>query len=68
MRYLACEDGALNVETGVCSAEVWVEQPSLLASLPTREQANEVGVAFFVSLVGLYVAKRLLSPDNDKTE
>ena len=68
MKYLACQDGALNPETGVCSAEVWVDAPSWQDGLPTLEQANEVGIAFFVSLVGLYVAKRLLTPDNDRTE
>lgn len=68
MRYLACEDGALNPETGVCTSEVWVESPSLRDMLPTVEQANEVGMAIFGVLVAIHALKTIFRPSNDRTE
>lgn len=61
-RYLACDESSLDPVTGVCSAEVWVEHPSWLDALPTVDQAETVGAAFFVSLVTLAVVKRLIKP------
>lgn len=65
MKYLACADESLDTETGVCSAEVWVESPSLLPPLPTVDQAQTVGGLLFVSLVILAVTKRLLKPSRE---
>lgn len=68
MKYLGCEDGALNTETGVCSAEVWVSPPSWTDALATREQANTVGMAIFAACFTVYAMKRLLMPPRDTPE
>lgn len=65
MKHLACEEGALNTETGVCSAEIWVDAPSMLPAFPTVDQAQTVGGVFFVSLITLAVMKRLLKPPRE---
>lgn len=64
MLYLACDETDLT-ETGECTAEVWVRVPSLADMLPTVEEAQSVGAAFFVSLLILAVMKRLLKPQRE---
>lgn len=65
MKYLACADEALNTETGVCTAEVWVDSPSWLDAAPTVDQAQGVGGVIFGSLVILAAMKRLLKPPRE---
>lgn len=64
-KYLACADESLNTETGVCTAEVWVDSPSVLDAMPTVDQAQTVGGYFFASLMILAVMKRLLKPPRE---
>lgn len=64
MRYLACDETKLT-ETGECLAEVWVQVPSWSDALPTVEEAQTVGAAFFVSLLILAAMKRLLKPQRE---
>ncbi|WP_115562131.1 hypothetical protein [Xanthomonas arboricola] len=52
--------------TGQCTQEVWLEQSDWTHYLPTVDQANEVGAAFFTSVMIVAVAKRLLFPPEER--
>jgi hypothetical protein len=52
--------------TDHCSKEVWLEQSDWTHYLPSVEQANEVGAAFFTSVMIVAVAKRLLFPPEER--
>ena len=49
--------------TQTCTAEAWVEQPSnIIDYLPTVEEADAVGKAFFFGLVALAALVALTKP------
>lgn len=60
-RYLVCLDEPAPAN-GVCAHEAWIEQPTWASYLPTVQQAVEIGVTFWGSLIVLAAAKRLLKP------
>ncbi|WP_414616573.1 hypothetical protein [Stenotrophomonas muris] len=49
-----------------CTSEVWLEQSDWTHYLPTVEQANVVGAAFFTSVMIVAVARRLLFPPEER--
>lgn len=49
-------------DAGECTAQVWVPQPSWTDGLPTVDQANLVGGAFFVAMATVNFLKYLLKP------
>lgn len=63
-RVLTCV--AYDEPTGHCSQEVWLEQSDWTHYLPTVEQANVVGAAFFTSVMVVAAAKRLLFPPAER--
>ena len=65
MRVLACID-PVPAPDGTCAQAAFIEQPSWIDYLPTVEQANEIGVAVFTSLMILAVARKLLFPPEAK--
>ena len=64
-RVLQCLD-PVPASDGSCATQAWVELPTWVDSFPTVDQANQVGAVFFVSLVTLGVAKKLLFPNQEK--
>lgn len=56
-----------NATTQVCDAAAWVEQASILDVLPTVEQANAVGFAFFASLA-ILASFSLLMPRSSTSD
>lgn len=62
-RVLTCIDPT-PAQDGSCTQHAWIEQ-GFTQYLPTTEQAVEVGGAFFVSLLTLAAAKRILKPPKE---
>ena len=66
-RVLVCTDWVDATQT--CNAQAWIENgDSWLHVLPTVEQANEVGVAMFISLMTLAAFKHLTKPPKEISE
>ena len=63
-RVLTCIN--FDESTQRCVTEAWVDQSDWTTYLPTVEQANEVGAAFFTSVMVVAVAKRLLFPPQER--
>ncbi len=61
MRYLVCIDPAPAAD-GTCQQSAWVEQSSWRDLLPTVEQGNAIGFAFFSSLFLIAAAVRSFKP------
>ena len=59
MRVLACLD-PVPAQDGSCAQAAYIDLPSWVDYLPTVDQANEVGMVFFISLMTLAAARRLL--------
>lgn len=59
-KVLTCTDWDSATQT--CLAQVWADHSVWVDYLPTVEQANAVGFAFFASLTTVVVIKRLLTP------
>lgn len=64
-RVLTCIDPVPS-QDGSCAQTAWLDQSSWVDMLPTVAQANEVGAAFFVSVMSVAVAKRLLFPPEER--
>lgn len=62
-KVLTCVD--FDSSTQTCLAQAWVDQSTWVNVLPTVEQANVVGIAFFASLFSVVAAKRLLKPQRN---
>lgn len=60
-RVLTCLDQQ-PAQDGSCAVQAWVEQPSIVAYLPTMEEANTIGFAFFAGLFVIAVVKRTMKP------
>ncbi len=60
-RVLVCLD-EVPAQDGSCALQAWVEQSTFADYLPTHEQANSVGIAFFGALVLVAFAVRSLKP------
>lgn len=60
-RVLACLDYPMPTD-GSCVQQAWVEQASIADFLPTHEQANAVGFAFFAALITVAFVKRTFKP------
>ena len=60
-RYVACAD-PVPASDFSCASPVWVDQGGIADMLPTIEQANVVGFAFFASLFTVVAVKRFLKP------
>ena len=60
-RVLACIDET-PAPDGSCAQTAWVDQASFTDFLPTHQQANAVGVAFFGALVIVAFAKQAFKP------
>jgi len=67
MRYLVCLD-AQPAADGSCAQTAFVEVAGWRDVLPTVDQANDVGLVFFTSLVTLAAFKSLLQPPRSKDE
>lgn len=63
-RVLTCIDAVPAVD-GSCAQQAWLEQPSWVDQLPTVEEANDIGMLFFFSLVAIAAAKRLFKPPKE---
>lgn len=60
-RVLTCIDPTPSPD-GTCATEAWIDQGGLADYLPTTEQANVIGIAFFGALFLVAAAKRSLKP------
>ncbi|MEZ0470078.1 hypothetical protein [Luteimonas salinilitoris] len=54
-----------NDTTQQCDVAAWIEQASILDVLPTVEQANTVGGAFFASIVAIAALSLLIPRSQD---
>lgn len=61
MRYLVCLDDPAP-QDGQCVQTAWVEEARVADYLPTVEQANVIGFAFFSSLFLIAAAVRTFKP------
>lgn len=57
---LVCYD--VQPVTGECTTQAWEPQAQIKDFLPSHEQANVVGVAFFGALILVAFIKRTLKP------
>ncbi|MGJ7901013.1 hypothetical protein [Lysobacter sp. 1R34A] len=63
-RVLTCIDPAPAAD-GTCQQTAWIDQGGIADMLPTHEQANAVGFAFFSTLVVVaFVARTFKPPRN----
>lgn len=59
-KVLTCVD--FDSTTQTCNAQAWVDESTWVDYLPTVEQANVIGFAFFASLFTVAATARLLKP------
>ena len=67
MRVLVCLDPT-PAEDGTCANSAFVEQTTMADYMPTREDANLVGMSIFGAVLTVVAIAYILNPSNERED